>query len=77
MNRDIHQKLLKLYLKDDAEIEALDTWYTQLNQVVFYDRNIELQNKLNEICDQYMRDLLSAGDCAKQMQGVADIYLNE
>lgn len=77
VNREIHQKLLKLYLKDDAEIEALDTWYTQLNQVVFYDRNIELQNKLNEICDQYMRDLLSAGDCARQMQGVADIYLNE
>ena len=77
VNREIHQKLLKLYLDDGAEAEALDAWYTQLNQVVFYDRNIELQNKLNDICDQYMRDLLSAEDCAKQMQGVADIYLNE
>ena len=77
VNREIHQKLLKLYLEDDAEVEALDAWYAQLDKVVFYDRNIELQNKLNEICDQYMRDLLSAEDCAKQMQGVADIYLNE
>ena len=77
VNRGVHQKLLKLYLRDDAEVEALDAWYAQLDKVVFYDRNIELQNKLNEICDQYMRDLLSAEDCAKQMQGVADIYLNE
>lgn len=77
VNREIHQKLLKRYLKDDAEVEALDQWYTKLTEVVFSDRNIELQNKLNEICDQYMKDLLSAEACARQMQGIADIYLNE
>lgn len=77
VNREVHQKLLQLYLEDDAEIEALDEWYTKLTKVSFMDRSIELMNKLNEICDQYMRDLLSAGDCAKQMQGIADIYLNE
>lgn len=77
VNREVHQKLLQLYLEDDAEIEALEEWYTKLTKVSFMDRSIELMNKLNEICDQYMRDLLSAGDCAKQMQGIADIYLNE
>lgn len=77
VNREIHQKLLKLYLEDDAEATAFDEWFTTLTKVVFSESNIELQNKLNEICDQYMRDLLSAEDCAKQMQGIADIYLNE
>ena len=77
VNREIHQKLLKKFLKDEAEAEALDEWCAQLNEVVFFDRNIELQDKLNEICEQYMRDLLSAEECAKQMQDIAFIYLNE
>jgi len=77
VNREIHQKLLNEFLEDKEEAEAIDEWCTQLTEVVFFDRNIELQRKLNEICDQYMRGLLSAEECAKQMQERAWIYLNE
>ena len=66
------------YGKDQGEeIQAIDKWCGEVDTVVFYDRSRELLEKLNEICSQYMRDLLTAEECARQMQDMAFIYLRE
>lgn len=79
VNRGINKRAMEIYYGKDYgdETQAIDQWCAEVDTVVFYDRSRELLGKLNEICDQYMRDLISAEECARQMQGLADIYLHE
>lgn len=78
VNREVHRKTLEVYLPDEPEqAAAIDRWCSEVQTVIFYDRNRELLDQLNEICQQYMNDLLSPEECARQMQERAYLYLNE
>jgi len=79
VNRDVNKRAMEVYYGKDQgeEIQAIDKWCGEVDTVVFYDRSRELLEKLNEICSQYMRDLLTAEECARQMQDMAFIYLRE
>ena len=79
VNRELSQKVLEAYLGEAGkeETEKLDQWCAQVSTPVFYDRSRELLDKLNDICGQYMNGLLSAEDCARQLQDMAFVYLNE
>ena len=79
VNRDVNKRAMEVYYGKDQgkEIQAIDQWCGEVDTVVFYDRSRELLGKFNEICDQYMRDLISAEEGAQQMQDMAFIYLRE
>lgn len=61
---------------EDA-IDAIDNWCGQVDTLMLNYRNSELDRTLEEIIDEYMNDLITAEECAQQLQDRAWIYLNE
>ncbi len=76
INRKNFMKLADYYAHGDKGfISSMDAINRSLNKKSFYD--VQLDMALSHILEDYNKDLISAEECARQMQDRAYIFFNE
>ena len=69
-------KLADYFAQGDKEfISSMDAINRRLNKKSFFD--VQLDMALSRILEEYNKDLISAEECARQMQDRAYIFFNE
>ena len=79
INRKNNLQLLRNVFGEENKdfVTQVDRWCSELNLLDMHANNLSLQMVINEICEDYYKDLISAEECARRVQERVEIYLKE